>query len=46
MLEAGRVDDVPTIAEMDAVTLMQCQLTCNIYSLIRAFLFRQFGGKI
>ena len=38
---------VPTIAEMDAVTLnVQYQLTCNIYSLTRAFLFRQFGGNL
>jgi hypothetical protein len=47
VLEAGRVNDVPTIAEMDVGFLnVQRQLTCNIYSLIRAFLFRQFGGNL
>ena len=45
VLEAGRVDDVPTIAEIK-ISHTQSEFESKIYSLTRAFLFRQFGGNL
>ena len=45
VLEAGRVDDVPTIAEIN-ISHAQSEVASKIYSLTRAFLFRQFGGNL
>ena len=45
VLEAGRVDDIPTIAEIN-ISHTQSEFAREIYSLTRAFLFRQFGGNL
>ena len=45
VLEAGRVDDVPTIAEIN-ISHAQSEVASKIYSLTRAFLFCQFGGNL
>ena len=45
VLEAGRVDDIPTIAEIN-ISHTQSEFESKIYSLTRAFLFRQFGGNL
>ena len=45
VLEAGRVDDIPTIAEIN-ISHAQSEFVREIYSLTRAFLFRQFGGNL
>ena len=45
VLEAGRVDDVPTIAEVD-ITHAQSEFESKIYHMTRAFLFRQLIGNL
>ena len=45
VLEAGRVDDVPTIAEIN-ISHAQSELDSKIYHVTRAFLFRQFSGNL
>jgi len=45
VLEDGRVDDIPSIAEIN-ISHTQSELESKIYSLTRAFLFRQFGGNL
>ena len=45
VLEAGRVDDVPTEAEVN-ISHPLSDFASKIYSLTRAFLFRQFGGNL
>ena len=42
MLDAGRIDDIPTEAEMKNLNMRQLMLS-NILKLERAFFFRQFG---
>ena len=43
ILDAGRVDDIPTIAEIDIASNIQSLSESKIYQLMRAFLFRQFS---
>jgi hypothetical protein len=45
VLEAGRVDDVPTIAEVN-ISHPPSEFESKIYHMTRAFLFRQFGGNL
>ena len=45
VLEAGRVDDVPTIAEIN-ISHAQSEFESKIYHMTRAFLFRQFSGNL
>ena len=45
ILDTGRVDDIPTIAEIN-ISNVQSELLGKIFCLTRAFLFRQFGGNL
>jgi hypothetical protein len=45
VLEVGRVDDIPTIAEIN-ISHAQSEYESKIYHMIWAFLFRQFSGKL
>ena len=45
MLEAGRVDDIPTIAEINISNALS-EFESKILHMTRAFLFRQFGGNL